>query len=46
MMTLTKFSKQCWRVARDTVVSAKSVMNKGYWTGNLARMIRDTKMAI
>ncbi|AYY62118.1 HK97 gp10 family phage protein [Staphylococcus epidermidis] len=29
--------------ARDTVVSAKSVMNKGYWTGNLARMIRDTK---
>ena len=30
--------------AGDTVVSAKSVMNKGYWTGNLARMIRDTKI--
>ena len=27
----------------DTISSAKSVMNKGYWTGNLARMIRDTK---
>lgn len=25
-------------------MSAKSVMNKGYWTGNLARMIRDTKI--
>ena len=29
--------------AKDTVVSAKSVMNKGYWTGNLARMVEDTK---
>ena len=29
--------------AKDTVVSAKSVMNKGYWTGNLARQVRDTK---
>ncbi|MGX0340957.1 bacteriophage HK97-gp10 putative tail-component [Staphylococcus hominis] len=27
----------------DTIKSAKEVMNKGYWTGNLARMIRDTK---
>lgn len=29
--------------ANDTVASTKGVMNKGYWTGNLARMIRDTK---
>ena len=27
----------------DTISSAKSVMNKGYWTGNLARQVRDTK---
>lgn len=27
----------------ETVKSAKSVMNKGYWTGNLARMIEDAK---
>lgn len=27
----------------ETVTSAKSVMNKGYWTGNLARMIKDAK---
>ena len=26
----------------DTVKSAK-VMNKGYWTGNLARMVEDAK---
>ncbi|OUJ19886.1 hypothetical protein, partial [Corynebacterium kefirresidentii] len=23
----------------DTVKTAKEVMNKGYWTGNLARMV-------
>lgn len=27
----------------DTVKSAKEVMNKGYWTGNLARMVEDAK---
>ncbi|WP_436855206.1 HK97-gp10 family putative phage morphogenesis protein [Staphylococcus caeli] len=27
----------------ETVASAKSVMNKGYWTGNLARMIKAAK---
>lgn len=36
-------NKNAGQFARDTVVNAKSVMNKGYWTGNLARMIRDTK---
>ncbi|WP_270668273.1 HK97-gp10 family putative phage morphogenesis protein [Staphylococcus hominis] len=28
----------------DTVKSAKEVMNKGYWTGNLAREIEDSKV--
>ena len=27
----------------DTVKSATEVMNKGYWTGNLARMVEDAK---
>lgn len=27
----------------DTVKTAKEVMNKGYWTGNLARMVEDAK---
>lgn len=27
----------------DTVKEARKVMVKGYWTGNLARMIEDTK---
>ena len=27
----------------STVKSARSVMNKGYWTGNLARMIKDAR---
>lgn len=27
----------------DTVAEARRVMVKGYWTGNLARMIEDTK---
>lgn len=31
------------KFSTDTVKTAKEVMNKGYWTGNLARMIRDTK---
>lgn len=31
------------KFAKDTVESAKSVMNKGYWTGNLARMVEDAK---
>lgn len=30
--------------AKDTIVSAEEVMDKGYWTGNLARMIKDTKV--
>ncbi|RXS01970.1 hypothetical protein EUA49_10505 [Staphylococcus saprophyticus] len=29
--------------ANETVASAKSVMNKGYWTGNLARMVKAVK---
>lgn len=28
----------------DTVKKAKEVMNKGYWTGNLAREIEDSKV--
>ena len=27
----------------DTVKEARRVMTKGYWTGNLARMVEDTK---
>ena len=27
----------------DTIKTAKEVMNKGYWTGNLARMVEETK---
>lgn len=27
----------------DTVTEARRVMVKGYWTGNLARMVEDTK---
>ncbi|UTT55152.1 HK97-gp10 family putative phage morphogenesis protein [Staphylococcus equorum] len=27
----------------DTVKEAGRVMTKGYWTGNLARMVKDTK---
>lgn len=36
-------NKNAGQFAKDTVVSAKSVMNKGYWTGNLARMVEDAK---
>lgn len=28
---------------KDTVKTAKEVMNKGYWTGNLARMVEQAK---
>ncbi|UJA41887.1 HK97-gp10 family putative phage morphogenesis protein [Staphylococcus epidermidis] len=30
--------------AKDTIETAEKVMDKGYWTGNLARMIKDTKV--
>ena len=28
----------------DTILEAKEKMNAGYWTGNLARMVEDTKV--
>ena len=31
------------KFSTDTVKTAKEVMNKGYWTGNLARMVEDAK---
>ncbi|MHC3758887.1 HK97-gp10 family putative phage morphogenesis protein [Staphylococcus succinus] len=35
--------KRSQQFSAQTVTSAKSVMVKGYWTGNLARMIEATK---
>lgn len=32
------------KFSTDTVKTAKEVMNKGYWTGNLAKMVEDTKV--
>lgn len=31
------------KFSTDTAKTAKEVMNKGYWTGNLARMVEDAK---
>lgn len=36
--------KNAGKFAEGTIVSAEEVMDKGYWTGNLARMIKDTKV--
>lgn len=35
--------KNAIKFRRDTVKTAKEVMNKGYWTGNLARMVENAK---
>ncbi|MEJ7218749.1 HK97-gp10 family putative phage morphogenesis protein [Staphylococcus gallinarum] len=35
--------KRSEQFSADTVTSAKSVMVKGYWTGNLARMVEAVK---
>ena len=35
--------KRSQQFRADTVKEAARVMTKGYWTGNLARMVEDTK---
>ena len=35
--------KRSQQFRADTVKEARRVMTKGYWTGNLARLVKDTK---